>query len=142
MEQLENVYFPRVSQYRFCQLMIENLPKLREDIKEISMSDLKDFLESIRKHSDKIGETAMKQVSLKKENFNLMLFNNLGSRTYPEFTFPYVKCLFLFYTFLIFPDSCLEWISAAFSFSLQLFPRSQSNLTHQLISWQSSTCMW
>uniref|UniRef100_A0A8C0JNA4 Exocyst complex component n=1 Tax=Canis lupus dingo TaxID=286419 RepID=A0A8C0JNA4_CANLU len=61
MEQLENVYFPRVSQYRFCQLMIENLPKLREDIKEISMSDLKDFLESIRKHSDKIGETAMKQ---------------------------------------------------------------------------------
>uniref|UniRef100_A0A8C0JQY1 Exocyst complex component n=1 Tax=Canis lupus dingo TaxID=286419 RepID=A0A8C0JQY1_CANLU len=62
MEQLENVYFPRVSQYRFCQLMIENLPKLREDIKEISMSDLKDFLESIRKHSDKIGETAMKQI--------------------------------------------------------------------------------
>jgi len=34
MEQLENVFFPRVSQYRFCQLMIENLPKLREDIKE------------------------------------------------------------------------------------------------------------
>lgn len=28
------------------------------------MSDLKDFLESIRKHSDKIGETAMKQVGL------------------------------------------------------------------------------
>jgi hypothetical protein len=52
--------------------MIENLPKLREDIKEISMSDLKDFLESIRKHSDKIGETAMKQVRV-----NLMLFNNL-----------------------------------------------------------------
>lgn len=44
--------------------MIENLPKLREEIKEISMSDLKDFLESIRKHSDRIGETAMKQVSL------------------------------------------------------------------------------
>uniref|UniRef100_A0A2K5YD88 Exocyst complex component n=1 Tax=Mandrillus leucophaeus TaxID=9568 RepID=A0A2K5YD88_MANLE len=76
MEQLENVYFPWVSQYRFCQLMIENLPRLREDIKEISMSDLKDFLESIRKHSDKIGETAMKQaqhqktfsVSLQKQN--------------------------------------------------------------------------
>uniref|UniRef100_A0A9L0T6D2 Exocyst complex component n=1 Tax=Equus caballus TaxID=9796 RepID=A0A9L0T6D2_HORSE len=66
MEQLENVYFPRVSQYRFCQLMVENLPKLREDIKEISMSDLKDFLESIRKHSDKIGETAMKQAQQQK----------------------------------------------------------------------------
>ncbi|KAM9188031.1 exocyst complex component 6 isoform 3-T3 [Mergus octosetaceus] len=62
MEQLENLYLPRVSQYRFCQVMIENLPKLREEIKEISMSDLKDFLESIRKHSDRIGETAMKQV--------------------------------------------------------------------------------
>uniref|UniRef100_A0A8D1C9V4 Exocyst complex component n=1 Tax=Sus scrofa TaxID=9823 RepID=A0A8D1C9V4_PIG len=75
MEQLENVYFPRVSQYRFCQLMIENLPKLREDIKEISMSDLKDFLESIRKHSDKIGETAMKQVRLKRrEGFQKMWY--------------------------------------------------------------------
>ncbi|XP_052367835.1 exocyst complex component 6-like [Oncorhynchus keta] len=41
--------------------MAENLPELREDIKDISMSNLKDFLESIRKHSDKIGETAMKQ---------------------------------------------------------------------------------
>ncbi|KAK2505286.1 hypothetical protein MC885_010519 [Smutsia gigantea] len=84
MEQLENVYFPRVSQYRFCQLMIENLPKLREDIKEISMSDLKDFLESIRKHSDKIGETAMKQaqqqkifnVALQKQN-NVTLWKNM-----------------------------------------------------------------
>ncbi|XP_005991614.1 exocyst complex component 6 isoform X2 [Latimeria chalumnae] len=61
MEQLENTYLPRVSQYRFCQIMVENLPKMRGEIKEISMSDLKDFLESIRKHSDKIGETAMKQ---------------------------------------------------------------------------------
>uniref|UniRef100_A0A8C0HAT4 Exocyst complex component n=1 Tax=Chelonoidis abingdonii TaxID=106734 RepID=A0A8C0HAT4_CHEAB len=75
MEQLENTYLPRVSQYRFCQIMIENLPKLREEIKEISMSDLKDFLESIRKHSDKIGETAMKQVIIlqrKKESYSLI----------------------------------------------------------------------
>ncbi|XP_073722781.1 exocyst complex component 6 isoform X1 [Misgurnus anguillicaudatus] len=64
MEQLENIYIPRVSQYRFCQIMAETLPKLREEIKEISMSDLKDFLESIRKHSDKIGETAMRQAQL------------------------------------------------------------------------------
>nr|XP_020494093.1 exocyst complex component 6 isoform X8 [Labrus bergylta] len=61
MEQLEKVYIPRVSHYRFCQIMAENLPRLREEIKEISMSDLKDFLESIRKHSDKVGETAMRQ---------------------------------------------------------------------------------
>ncbi|XP_062858750.1 exocyst complex component 6 isoform X3 [Trichomycterus rosablanca] len=61
MEQLENIYIPRVSQYRFCQIMAETLPKLRGEIKDISMSDLKDFLESIRKHSDKIGEAAMRQ---------------------------------------------------------------------------------
>ncbi|XP_068161402.1 exocyst complex component 6 isoform X2 [Antennarius striatus] len=61
MEQLEKVYIPRVGQYRFCQIMAENLPRLRGEVKEISMSDLKDFLESIRKHSDKIGETAMRQ---------------------------------------------------------------------------------
>ncbi|KAM4703866.1 exocyst complex component 6 [Rhinophrynus dorsalis] len=65
MEQLENIYLPKVAQYRFCQIMGENLPVLREEIKDISMSGLKDFLESIRKHSDKIGETAMKQVCQK-----------------------------------------------------------------------------
>ncbi|XP_053165463.1 exocyst complex component 6 isoform X2 [Hemicordylus capensis] len=79
MEQLENIYFPRVSQYRFCQIMTENLPKLREEIKEISMSDLKDFLESIRKHSDKIGETAMKQAQQQKTfNTALQKQNNLS----------------------------------------------------------------
>ncbi|PIO23632.1 hypothetical protein AB205_0032850 [Aquarana catesbeiana] len=66
MNQLEHVYLPKVSQYRFCQIMAENLPKLREEIKDISMSGLKDFLESIRKHSDKIGETAMKQAQEQK----------------------------------------------------------------------------
>ena len=44
--------------------MCETIPKLRDSIKEASMSDLKDFLESIRKHSGRIGEVAMKQVSM------------------------------------------------------------------------------
>ncbi|KAM6429304.1 exocyst complex component 6B isoform 2-T2 [Rhynochetos jubatus] len=61
LEHLEHTYLPQVSHYRFCKIMVDNIPKLREEIKEVSMSDLKDFLESIRKHSDKIGETAMKQ---------------------------------------------------------------------------------
>uniref|UniRef100_A0A672V9G8 Exocyst complex component n=1 Tax=Strigops habroptila TaxID=2489341 RepID=A0A672V9G8_STRHB len=64
LEHLEHTYLPQVSHYRFCKIMVDNIPKLREEIKEVSMSDLKDFLESIRKHSDKIGETAMKQVGL------------------------------------------------------------------------------
>ncbi|XP_069488400.1 exocyst complex component 6B [Ambystoma mexicanum] len=61
LEHLEHTHLPQVSHYRFCKIMVDNIPKLREEIKDISMSDLKDFLESIRKHSDKIGETAMKQ---------------------------------------------------------------------------------
>lgn len=44
--------------------MAEAIPKLREQIKDASMSELKDFLESIRKHSTKIGEVAMKHVGL------------------------------------------------------------------------------
>lgn len=66
--------FCRVSQYRFCQIMAENLPRLREEIKEISMSDLKDFLESIRKHSDKVGEMAMRQVQ---ERNSVVCENNI-----------------------------------------------------------------
>jgi|SRR6218665_2429449 len=62
LEQLEHTYLPRVSKYRFSQVMCETIPKLRCSIKEASMSDLKDFLESIRKHSGRIGEVAMKQV--------------------------------------------------------------------------------
>lgn len=43
--------------------MKKSLAKVRESIKEASMVDLKDFLESIRKYSPKIGEVAMRHVS-------------------------------------------------------------------------------
>lgn len=62
LEQLEESCLPQAGSYRFCGIMSENIPLLRTHIRDVSMSDLKDFLESIRKHSDKIGETAMKQV--------------------------------------------------------------------------------
>lgn len=64
LEQLEHTYLPRVSKFRFAQRMLAAIPKVRDDIKEASMSDLKDFLESIRKHSERIGEVAMKQVGV------------------------------------------------------------------------------
>ncbi|KAM3831540.1 LOW QUALITY PROTEIN: exocyst complex component 6B [Vipera latastei] len=67
LEHLERMCLPQVSHYRFCKILEENIPKLREEIKEVSMSDLKDFLESIRKHSDKIGETAMKQAQQQRD---------------------------------------------------------------------------
>jgi len=37
--------------------------RLRENIKDASMSDLRDFLENIRKYSPKIGEVAMRHVN-------------------------------------------------------------------------------
>uniref|UniRef100_A0A8C9SU33 Exocyst complex component n=1 Tax=Scleropages formosus TaxID=113540 RepID=A0A8C9SU33_SCLFO len=66
LEQLEHTCLPRASHYRFCTIMAENILVLRTQIRDIAMSDLKDFLESIRKHSDKIGETAMKQAQLQR----------------------------------------------------------------------------
>lgn len=88
MEQLENIYIPRVSQYRFCQIMAENLPRLREEIKEISMSDLKDFLESIRKHSDKIGETAMRQVDARSRPIRIPWMTPTRYNTIPALCVP------------------------------------------------------
>uniref|UniRef100_A0AAZ3PQT9 Exocyst complex component n=1 Tax=Oncorhynchus tshawytscha TaxID=74940 RepID=A0AAZ3PQT9_ONCTS len=64
LEQLEQTCLPRAGQYRFCSIMSDNIPRLRTLIRDTAMSQLKDFLESIRKHSDKIGETAMKQENL------------------------------------------------------------------------------
>uniref|UniRef100_A0A8P4KJ52 Exocyst complex component n=1 Tax=Dicentrarchus labrax TaxID=13489 RepID=A0A8P4KJ52_DICLA len=62
LEQLEHTCLPRAGQYRFCSIMAENIPKLRTQIRDTAMTQLRDFLESIRKHSDKIGEAAIKQV--------------------------------------------------------------------------------
>ncbi|XP_053314068.1 exocyst complex component 6B isoform X2 [Spea bombifrons] len=72
LEQLELRYLPQVSHYRFCQAMVDNIPKLREEIREVSMSDLKDFLESIRKHSERIGEMAMKQAQQQRSMDNVL----------------------------------------------------------------------
>ncbi|XP_055955503.1 exocyst complex component 6B isoform X2 [Patella vulgata] len=63
LEQLEHTYLPRVMSHWFSQTMSDAIPKLRERIKEASMSELKDFLESIRKNSAKIGEVAMKHAA-------------------------------------------------------------------------------
>ncbi|XP_024143134.1 exocyst complex component 6B [Oryzias melastigma] len=66
LEQLEQTCLPRAGQYRFCSIMAENIPKLRTHIRDTAMTQLRDFLESIRKHSDKIGETAVKQAQLQR----------------------------------------------------------------------------
>uniref|UniRef100_A0A669D751 Exocyst complex component n=1 Tax=Oreochromis niloticus TaxID=8128 RepID=A0A669D751_ORENI len=75
LEQLEQTCLPKAGQYRFCSIMAENIPKLRIQIRDTAMSQLRDFLESIRKHSDKIGETAMKQVHKHPETLGLTEFS-------------------------------------------------------------------
>ncbi|XP_030635719.1 exocyst complex component 6B isoform X2 [Chanos chanos] len=72
LEQLEQTCLPKAGQYRFCSIMADNIPRLRTHIRDVSMSDLKDFLESIRKHSDKIGETAMKQAQVQRSLDNAL----------------------------------------------------------------------
>ena len=62
--------------------MCDSIPKLREGIKEASMTELKDFLENIRKHSGKIGEIAMKQVGRKVHSPEFLVF--LLIRIFPE----------------------------------------------------------
>ncbi|XP_047448190.1 exocyst complex component 6B isoform X5 [Mugil cephalus] len=66
LEQLEQTCLPRAGHYRFCSIMAENIPKLRTHIRDTAMTQLRDFLESIRKHSDKIGEAAIKQAQLQR----------------------------------------------------------------------------
>lgn len=68
IEQLEHTYLPRVSQHRFAQSMAVCIPRLRDRIKEASLSELKDFLENIRKHSGRIGEVALNQGSKQEQN--------------------------------------------------------------------------
>lgn len=69
LETLEQNLLPRVSKYRFAQTMCVKIPRMRDQIKDASMSDLKDFLENVRQLSTKIGEIAMKNTS-KQQNLD------------------------------------------------------------------------
>jgi hypothetical protein len=101
LEQLEHTYLPRVSKYRFAQTMCATIPKMRDSIKNASMSDLKDFLESILKHSARIGEIAMKQVG------SLYFFCFKLNTTQQPDCCEYVECTELIYvSHLWFKCSC------------------------------------
>ena len=63
LEQLEQNHLPKIANYRFSKQMREQIPILRESIKQSSMTDLKDFLENIRKFSPKMGEIAMRHAA-------------------------------------------------------------------------------
>lgn len=52
-----------------------SVQRYREKIEAASMSDLKDFLENIRKFSPKVGEVAMRHVS-----FNVVVLTVIGTK--------------------------------------------------------------
>ena len=79
--------------------MREQIPKLRESIKDASMRDLKDFLENIRKYSSKMGEIAMRHAA-----GNIININHLTLLTVMIFMtrlffiiLGFFKCLLLFF---------------------------------------------
>ncbi|KAG6448977.1 exocyst complex component 6 [Manduca sexta] len=61
LEQLEHVLLPRVGPYTWCTQISSDIPRLRQDIRDASMADLRDFLENIRKLSPQVGTMALKQ---------------------------------------------------------------------------------
>jgi len=83
LEQLEQLYLPQVSHYKFFRQIIEKIPMLRENIKESSMSDLNSFLETIRKFSSKVGEAAMKH-SIEQQNYDFGLTKLKKKNDLPE----------------------------------------------------------
>jgi len=75
LERLEKLQLQIPTTYKFSIQIRESIPQLRESIKEASMSDLKDFLENIRKFSPKIGEVAMRHTGEQSSGIcNLAIF--------------------------------------------------------------------
>lgn len=74
LEVLENEHLPKMERYRFAAQMKEAVPKLKQDIKQSSEADFREFLENIRKFSPKIGEVAMRHTKEnQKRNLNAII---------------------------------------------------------------------
>lgn len=74
LEILENEHLPKMDQYRFAAQMKEAVPRLKQDIKQSSEADFREFLENIRKFSPKIGEVAMRHTKEnQKRNLNTII---------------------------------------------------------------------
>lgn len=67
LEDLEINYLPIVKHYRFSRSIHQSIPLFKETIKKETLTDLKDFLESLRVDSEKVGKIANQQVNKKNE---------------------------------------------------------------------------
>lgn len=73
LEDLENNYLPIVKHFRFSKSIQQSIPLFKEEIKTETIADLKNFLESVRVQSEKVGKIANQQVkALKNLIFNLI----------------------------------------------------------------------
>jgi hypothetical protein len=62
LEELEVNYLPIVRHYRFSKSIQESIPVFKEEIKTDTITDLKNFLESLRTKSEQVGKIANQQV--------------------------------------------------------------------------------
>jgi hypothetical protein len=65
LEDLENNYLPIVKHYRFSKSMHQSIPIFKEEIKSETVTDLKNFLETVRIESEKVGKIANQQMAFK-----------------------------------------------------------------------------
>ncbi|XP_037075604.1 LOW QUALITY PROTEIN: exocyst complex component 6B-like [Pollicipes pollicipes] len=63
LETLEHTLLPKVAGHKFAQVIAAQVPAARAAIQAASMSDLKDFLEVVRRESPRIGEVAIRHAA-------------------------------------------------------------------------------
>lgn len=62
LEELEVNYLPVVRHYRFSKSIQESIPVFKEEIRAETITELKNFLESLRVQSESVGKIANQQV--------------------------------------------------------------------------------
>jgi hypothetical protein len=62
LEQLETKHLVLVKEHRWSELIQHNIAKFRNQIRNESHNELKNFLENVATHADKIGKSAFAQV--------------------------------------------------------------------------------
>jgi hypothetical protein len=62
LEQLETKHLVLVKEHRWSELIQHNIAKFRNQIRNESHNELKNFLENVATYADKIGKSAFAQV--------------------------------------------------------------------------------
>ena len=62
LEQLETKHLVLVKEHRWSELIQHNIAKFRDQIRNESHNELKNFLENVATYADKIGKSAFAQV--------------------------------------------------------------------------------